>query len=91
MEYVPNNTLIRLKQVELKTGLKRSTIYRLMSLGQFPQCVKLTNRAVGWQSSAINKWIAFRIYDSSNDGGVLTESENVKMNKKSFSQEKTND
>lgn len=39
----------RLPEVQHLSGMSRSSIYRLESLGQFPKRVKLSQRAVGWQ------------------------------------------
>jgi prophage regulatory protein len=51
---------LRLPRVKQRTGLGRSTIYRLMSLGQFPSAVKLAHRAVGWHEADIDAWLAAR-------------------------------
>ena len=50
----------RLPTVRQRTGLGRSTIYRLMALGSFPSAVQLTPRAVGWPKSEIDAWLAAR-------------------------------
>ncbi len=39
-------------------------IYLLMSRGQFPQSVKLSERAVAWDSEEIDKWISERAKQS---------------------------
>ncbi|ASK21097.1 helix-turn-helix transcriptional regulator [Halomonas sp. N3-2A] len=49
--------LIRIKDVMERTGLARSTIYKYISLGQFPQPIKLGTRAVAWVESEIEAWI----------------------------------
>ncbi|SNY97901.1 AlpA family transcriptional regulator [Halomonas sp. hl-4] len=49
--------LIRIKDVMERTGLARSTIYKYISLGQFPQPIKLGTRAVAWVESEIDVWI----------------------------------
>lgn len=49
--------LIRIKDVMERTGLARSTIYKYISLGQFPQPIKLGTRAVAWVESEIDTWI----------------------------------
>ncbi|MGQ7262921.1 helix-turn-helix transcriptional regulator [Vreelandella sp. V005] len=49
--------LIRIKAVMERTGLARSTIYKYISLGQFPQPIKLGTRAVAWVESEIDTWI----------------------------------
>jgi prophage regulatory protein len=51
---------LRRRAVEDITGLSRSTIYDLMSKGQFPRPVKLTGKAVGWPENAIADWLASR-------------------------------
>lgn len=51
---------LRRHAVEELTGLSRSTIYHLMSLGQFPRQVKLTAKAVGWAAREVAKWLAER-------------------------------
>lgn len=56
--------LLRLPQVEQRTGYQRSTIYRLMAEGKFPKQVSLGTRAVGWPDDEISQWIAERIRQS---------------------------
>ena len=53
--------LERRPKVEQRTGLRRSEIYRRVSLGTFPAPVKLGERASAWDSREIDKWIADRI------------------------------
>ena len=52
--------LLRRKSVEVKTGLSRAHIYRLMSDGKFPRPYKLSARAVAWKLSEIEEWQASR-------------------------------
>lgn len=56
--------LLRRRQVEALTGLRRSTIYERMARGQFPRPVRLGTRAVAWLASEIDSWIAARIAES---------------------------
>lgn len=58
----PSDTtpFVRLKGVLRMTGLGRSTIYRLVSLNQFPRPVKLTARAVAWRRAELESWSADR-------------------------------
>lgn len=51
---------LRRRQVEALTGLSRSSLYSLMSCGDFPRPVKLTTRAVAWPESKIAEWLASR-------------------------------
>ena len=52
--------MIRRREVEKKTGFKRSHIYSLMKQGQFPRAVRLGVRAVGWDSNEVEQWLASR-------------------------------
>lgn len=60
--------LLRLSQVEARTGLKKSSIYELQRRGEFPRSVKLSRRAVCWPESAVNAWIADRIKSGRDHG-----------------------
>lgn len=50
--------LVRLKEVESLTGLKKSSIYAGMRATPptFPCCVRLSVRAVAWRESDIATW-----------------------------------
>ncbi len=50
----------RRTDVENITGLSRSTIYLMMSRGEFPRPVKITGKAVAWPESLIKAWLAAR-------------------------------
>ena len=50
--------IIRMRTVLQRTGLSRSTIYRKMEDGTFPQKVKLSEHCCGWRESDLNRWIA---------------------------------
>ena len=52
--------LIRIRDVEARTGLSRSTIYRKKRDGSFPEAVKVGDRAVRWRESEIEAWVAAR-------------------------------
>ncbi|MCA6127299.1 MAG: AlpA family transcriptional regulator [Alcanivorax sp.] len=53
--------IIRLPEVIAKTGLGRSTIYKLISEDLFPKSVPLMPRVVGWIESEVEEWILERI------------------------------
>jgi prophage regulatory protein len=57
---LPELFLLRRKAVEQKTGLSRSTIYRKMADGTFPQPVQLSEKAVAWRSDDIAAFIESR-------------------------------
>lgn len=50
--------IIRLKTVLDRTGLSRSTMYRKITEGTFPQRVPISIHGTGWYESAVNRWIA---------------------------------
>ena len=53
--------ILRRKQVEIKTGLSRSTIYQKLEKGIFPKPISLGDRAVGWIESEVEEWLAMRV------------------------------
>lgn len=53
--------ILRRPEVESRTGFKRAHIYSLMSRGLFPKAVPIGSRAVGWDSLAIECWVADRL------------------------------
>lgn len=54
------NSILRRAQVQERTGLSRSLLYRLIKEGRFPTSVKLSERAVGWRSCHIDEWLENR-------------------------------
>jgi prophage regulatory protein len=53
--------IYRIKEVCSLTGLKPSTIYKLVRESAFPKSIPLTRRSTGWLSSSIEEWIESRI------------------------------
>lgn len=49
--------IYRLPEVVKITGLAKSTIYKKVLAGTFPQPRKLTSKTVGWTDKAIAEWI----------------------------------
>ena len=56
-----NETLLRLRDVEARTGLKRSHLYGLAARGEFPKPLKLGDRASAWVESEVAEWVYSRI------------------------------
>lgn len=54
-------TLLRLREVCRRTGKSRSEVYRRIAAGDFPQPVKLGERASAWPEHEVSAWIADRI------------------------------
>ncbi len=52
--------LLRLSEVVALTGLSRTTIYRKMREGSFPEPFKMGARAVRWRESEIRAWMEGR-------------------------------
>jgi prophage regulatory protein len=50
--------ILRMRTVLERTGLSRSTLYRKMRSGTFPNQVQLSEHCCGWRESAINRWMA---------------------------------
>jgi prophage regulatory protein len=50
--------ILRMRTVLERTGLSRSTLYRKMHDGTFPNQVQISEHCRGWHESAINRWIA---------------------------------
>ena len=76
LEVVPVSAperIIRIKTVQDRTGLSRSTIYRKIAEGTFPRQQKLGVHGAGWHESAIDRWVAnpaaYRA-DNDNDAGA---------------------
>ena len=53
--------LMRLKEVMCVTGLSRSSIYRYISEGRFPESVSIGKRTTAWIDKEILRWVASRI------------------------------
>lgn len=55
-----NDRLLRRSEVEARVGLGRTSIYRLMRQGRFPEPLKVGPKAVRWPESEIEAWLAAR-------------------------------
>ena len=61
---VQRDRLIRLPEVELLTGLKKSTIYRLCRAREFPPSVQISGRATAWSENHVRQWVQSKISES---------------------------
>jgi prophage regulatory protein len=52
---------LRRKDVQLRTGLARSTIYLYIQQGAFPKPVSLGRHVVAWLESEVSAWITERV------------------------------
>jgi prophage regulatory protein len=60
-KYRPALKIEKRKQVEIRTGLSRSTIYQKVAEGTFPAPIHLSANAVGWLSHEIDRSLESRI------------------------------
>jgi len=51
------DALLRMPKVQHLVALSKTSIYKGVAEGTFPQPVRLTERSVAWRSSDIAKWI----------------------------------
>lgn len=61
--------ILRLKEVKDLTSLSKTTIYRLMNSGQFPNNIKIGMKAKGWRESDLEKWLHMNNPDM-DQGGI---------------------
>ena len=54
------NQMLRRSEVEARTGLSRSSLYRKMRENTFPLPLQVGARAVRWPSSEIEAWLSER-------------------------------
>jgi prophage regulatory protein len=52
---------LRFKAVRDRTGLSRSTIWRLERQGAFPKHRRISANAVAWLERDINEWVLSRV------------------------------
>ena len=52
--------LLTRAEVESRVGLTKTSIYRMMRAGQFPEPLRISTRAVRWSASEIEAWLADR-------------------------------
>ena len=55
-----HDRILRDDEVRERTGISRTTRWRLIKVEKFPKPVKLTEHAIGWRESSIDAWLASR-------------------------------
>jgi prophage regulatory protein len=55
-----HDRILRDDEVRKRTGISRTTRWRLIKVEKFPKPVKLTEHAIGWRESSIDAWLASR-------------------------------
>ena len=71
---IDTNRLLTRQEVQQKCRLGRSTIYRMMRLGKFPEPLLVGERAVRWRASEIDDFLATR----PRANGEVTDRQNAK-------------
>lgn len=56
--------LIRLPEVQRRTGYGKAWIYKLINAGKFPQSVKIGTRSIAFIESEVDEWVASKIAES---------------------------
>ncbi|HCM5523246.1 TPA: AlpA family phage regulatory protein, partial [Klebsiella pneumoniae] len=51
-----SHSLIRLPEVQRRTGYSKAWIYRLMAEQRFPSSIKIGSRAIAFIESEIDEW-----------------------------------
>ena len=54
------NRILPAAAVSKRLGISRTTLWRLIKAGDFPQAIKLSPNRVGWRESQITAWIETR-------------------------------
>lgn len=54
-------SILRIKEVSARTGLKPEAIYRLGREGKFPRPVKISEFSSGWVASEVQDYLAQRL------------------------------
>jgi prophage regulatory protein len=62
--------MVRWPEVRELTGISRTTAWREIRGGRFPNPVKLTTHSVAWRQSEIESWIASRSSTRRIEGGA---------------------
>ena len=63
LDRLPSLKLLRFPAVRERTGLSRSTIWRLERLGDFPRHRRISANAVAWVEAEVVSWIHSKVGD----------------------------
>jgi prophage regulatory protein len=67
-EDMTSTKLIRLPEVRRRVPLSRSTIYLMVSKGEFPKPVSIGTRAVAWDSNLVDAWVHAKLGGAPEEG-----------------------
>ena len=77
--------IMKLHEVVGTTGVARSSLYKMIALGTFPEPIQLGKRSVGWIEAEVQSWIKSRIDHSR--GSQLSSTARTDKNQVYFSEE----
>lgn len=60
-EFPPTERVVREPECERRTGLSRTTRWRMERTGQFPERISISPGCVGWAESEIIEWLHVRM------------------------------
>ena len=63
--------ILRRAEVLRSVGLGKTTLYKLISQGEFPRPLQLGPRAVGWRAEEVEAWLDSRQAARSGSDGEL--------------------
>src|SRR5439155_11748996 len=67
---IAGDRILRPREVFVRVGLSRTTIWRAVRRGDFPAPRRLSANAVGWRASDVDAWIASRTPTHTSAGGA---------------------
>jgi len=77
MERPMTEAFLRLRDVEARTGLRRSHLYALAARGEFPKPLKLGDRASAWVAGEVDEWVMARIRASGRAAPTVKKDESL--------------
>ena len=69
-----SDKFLRIQQFQSLVGLSRSQIYALISRGNFPKQVKVSEKASAWLESEVDSWMTERVASRALKSGDWSES-----------------
>ncbi len=69
--------ILRTNDVTQKTGLSRTTLWRLERKGDFPKRIRLGANSVGWREEEIEAWIDRRPRGLVNDDNIVERGDQI--------------
>lgn len=70
MESQKSEVLLRLAEVQARTGISRSQLFELTRRGEFPKPIPLVGRTRAWVASEVDAWVLNRIRSARGDGSA---------------------